>query len=197
MVLLFQQDLDYKSYLNPRTSWEIMCREGEQPLTLHGQLAFQCPYVKRPLSAPVKLLSGQHQITVVIVGSSPVCLPQKGAVSCVWVGVCVALWATCFMCDSCVTGMCLGQVTGETLQGNHKRLDHSLSLPVFFLSFFIFLFLHLQSHGDTLLTDCLELEEFCVLKRFILYLRYISYFCYYNSSITALRCMPYVCVSIV
>lgn len=47
---------------------------------------------------------------------------------------CVALWAACFMCDSWVTGMCSGRVTGETPVGNCKRLDHSLSRPVFFLS---------------------------------------------------------------
>ena len=51
--------------------------------------------------------------------------------------VCVALWVACLMCDRCVTGMCLGQVTGETPLGNCKRLDHSLSHPVFFFTVFL------------------------------------------------------------
>lgn len=76
----------------------------------------------------MKLLSGKHRIAVVIVGSSPVCRLEKGTV------VCVALWVVCFKCDRCVTGMSSGQVTGETPLGNCKRLDHSLSHAVFFLS---------------------------------------------------------------
>lgn len=50
--------------------------------------------------------------------------------------VCDALWVACLMCDRCVTGMCLGQVTGEIPLGNCKRLDHSLSHAVFFCLLF-------------------------------------------------------------
>lgn len=106
--------------------------------------------------------------------------------------VCVALWAACFMCDRCVTGMCLGQVTGETPLGNSKRLDHSLFLPVFFLSLFLSLLLpsFTQPRGETLplppfllsslpLTDCQEIGRFlCLKKKYIIYLYkiYIIFF---------------------
>lgn len=50
--------------------------------------------------------------------------------------LCITLLAACFICESYVTDMCLGQVTGKTLQGNCKRLDHILFLPHFFLSSF-------------------------------------------------------------
>lgn len=41
---------------------------------------FESPYVKPPSSAPVKPFGGKHQITVDTVGSSPVCLLEKGTV---------------------------------------------------------------------------------------------------------------------
>lgn len=95
----------------------------------------------------VRPLSGQDQITAVTVGSSLVCLLEKGTGICVC--MCIALWEVCLMCDRCVTGMCLGQVTEEAPLGNCKRLDHSLSHAVFFLSFFFPSFT--QPCGDTLL----------------------------------------------
>lgn len=95
----------------------------------------------------VRPLNGQNQITAVTVGSSLVCLLEKGTFICVC--MCIALWEVCLMRDRCVTGMCLGQVTGETPLGNCKRLERSLSHAVFFLSFLFPPFT--QPCGDTLL----------------------------------------------
>lgn len=155
-----------KSCWNPETSWEIMCREGEWPPSPPWTASILVSLCEATLFCPSEAAqwptpdhggySGQLPSVPAWEGHSNLC-----------VCVCVALWVACFICDRYLTGMCLGQVAGETLLGDWKRLDHSLSLPVFFRARSLsHSSLNLSGESSSLppFIYCLETRRFLCLK---------------------------------